>query len=108
MPLNVFRRHVGVGPDRQPATREVRCIRIAGNAKIAQHRLAYQAAVEERLARMTARQEQEKAKEHAHDQTALLETEEPEVDLAALASAIAAEEFANLEAVLKSDGEVPF
>ena len=49
---------------------------------IAQRRLAYEAAVEERRARWAAKNEQEE--EHSQDQAALLEMEEPEVDLVAL------------------------
>ena len=51
---------------------------------IAQRRIAYEAAVEERRARWAARQEQEEGDEHAQDQAAFMETEEPEVDLVAL------------------------
>ena len=51
---------------------------------IVQRRIAYEAAVEERRARLAARQEQEGGHEHAHDQAASMETEEPEVDLVAL------------------------
>ena len=51
---------------------------------IAQRRIAYEAAVEERAARMAARQEQAEGDGHAQDQAAIAETEEPEVDLVAL------------------------
>jgi len=51
---------------------------------IAQRRIAYEAAVEERQARWAARQELEGDDEHAQDQAAFMETEEPEVDLVAL------------------------
>jgi potassium efflux system protein len=51
---------------------------------IAQRRIAYEAAVEERAARMAARQEQEAGDAHAHDHAAPMESEEPEVDLVAL------------------------
>jgi len=51
---------------------------------IAQRRLAYEAAVEERRARWATRQEQEEGDEHTQDREALMEMEEPEVDLVAL------------------------
>ena len=51
---------------------------------IAQRKLAYEVAVEERRARWAARQEQEEGDEHTQDQSAFMEMEEPEVDLVAL------------------------
>jgi potassium efflux system protein len=51
---------------------------------IAQRRIAYEAAVEERVARWAARHEQEAGDAHAHDHAAPMESEEPEVDLVAL------------------------
>jgi len=51
---------------------------------IAQRRIAYEAAVEERAARWAARHEQKEGAAHAHDQGALMETDEPEVNLIAL------------------------
>ena len=51
---------------------------------IAQRRLAYEAAVEERLARWAVKHEQEGDQEYVQDQAAFLEIEEPEVDLVAL------------------------
>jgi potassium efflux system protein len=51
---------------------------------IARRRLVYEAAVEERQARWAARQGQEEDEEHAQAQAAILEMEEPEVDLVAL------------------------
>ena len=51
---------------------------------IAQRRIAYETAVEERRERWAARQEQEEGDEHAQDKAAFMEMEEPEVDLVAL------------------------
>jgi hypothetical protein len=51
---------------------------------IAQRRIAYEAAVEERQARWAARQEREADGKHTQDQAAFMETEELEVDLVAL------------------------
>jgi len=51
---------------------------------IAQRRIAYETAVEERLARWTARREHKEDDAHTHDQAASMEMEEPEVDLVAL------------------------
>jgi potassium efflux system protein len=50
---------------------------------IAQRRLAYEAAVEERRARWAAKHEEEE-EEHTQDRAAFLEMEEPEVNLVAL------------------------
>ena len=51
---------------------------------IAQRRIAYEAAVEERAARWAARHEQKEGDAHTHDQAALMETDETEVNLVAL------------------------
>jgi potassium efflux system protein len=51
---------------------------------IAQRRIAYEAAVEERAARWTARQEQKEGDAHDQGHAALMESDEPEVDLVAL------------------------
>jgi len=51
---------------------------------IAQRRLAYEAAVEDRRARWAAKHEQEEEEEHTRDHAAFLEMEEPEVNLVAL------------------------
>jgi len=51
---------------------------------IAQRRIAYETALEERRERRAARQELEGDEEHAPDQAAFIEMEEPEVDLVAL------------------------
>ena len=51
---------------------------------IAQRRLAYEAAVEERVARMAARQEQKEGDGCAQEQAAPMESDEPEIDLVAL------------------------
>ncbi len=51
---------------------------------IAQRRIAYETAVEERRERWAARQEQEEGDEHAQDKAVFMEMEEPEVDLVAL------------------------
>ena len=51
---------------------------------IAQRRIAYEAAVEERAARWAARHEHKEGDAHAHDQAAPVEADEPEVNLVAL------------------------
>jgi potassium efflux system protein len=51
---------------------------------VAQRRLAYEAAVEERRARWVAKHEEEGRSEHTQNQVEFMEVEEPEVDLVAL------------------------
>lgn len=51
---------------------------------IAQRRLAYEAAVDDRRARWAAKHEQEEDPDHVQGQAAFLEMEEPEIDLVAL------------------------